>query len=233
MKTKYKHIFFDLDGTLTRSRSLVAPEMKEVFEKLEQDTMVISGAQLSQMNKQIGDLTVDYKMGQNGNHTYKGDTEIWKNELNKEERAEIMAHIKWVEDTRDWVVKDPNNLIEDRGSQISYSFLGHDEDVRLKEIFDPGGSLRTKKLEENPHPLLHTDVKVGGTTCFDYFKKNSHKGTNVARLIKEQGWNKDECIYFGDALYPGGNDEAVLGVIDIQKVEDENDTLKILKEHYI
>jgi len=221
-----------MDGTLTRSRSPVTPEMKKVLNSLSQTIMVTSGQPSKTIMKQLDGANVSFTLGQNGNHAFHKDKEMWRNRLTDEERKEILEHIKYFESTRDWEVKNPNDLIEDRDSQISYSCLGHHEDVPKKLLFDPGGPLRTKMLEENPRPLSLVDVKVGGTTTFDYFKKNSGKGVNILRLIKEQGWNKNECVYFGDALYPGGNDEAVLGVVDVQKVEDEKDTLKILKGHY-
>ena len=232
MQNKYKHLFFDMDGTLTRSRSLIAPEMKEVFNKLQYDTVIISGAQISQIDKQVGDMKVNFKMGQNGNQTFESKKELWQNQLSDEERKEIMEHIHYVESIRDWDVENANDLIEDRKSQISYSFVGHHDDVSKKEAFDPSGDFRKKMLDKNPRLLKQTEVKVAGTTCYDYFRKNQNKGTNVLRLIEEQGWNKEECVYFGDALYPGGNDEAVLGVIDVEKVKNEADTLKILKERY-
>ena len=43
-------------------------------------------------------------------------------------------------------------------------------------------------------------------------------------------WNKDECVYFGDGLYPGGNDEAVIGVIETIPVDDHLDCYTKLRE---
>ena len=222
-----------MDGTLTRSRSEAEQDMIDLFKQLQYTTIVISGAEIKQINAQVKDLNIDYLMGQNGNQTYHKDKVLWENKLTDEEREEIMAHIRHIESVRDWDVANTNDLIEDRGNQISYSCLGHHEDVAKKEAFDKGGAKRTKLLEENPLPLKLTEAKIGGTTCFDYIRKNSNKGTNIARLIEEQGWNKDECVYFGDALFPGGNDETMIGVMDIQKVADEHDTLKILKDKYL
>ena len=47
------------------------------------------------------------------------------------------------------------------------------------------------------------------------------------------GWKKEECVYFGDMLFPGGNDESVIGVIDTEAVENPDDTLNILRSKYI
>lgn len=77
------------------------------------------------------------------------------------------------------------------------------------------------------------EVQIGGSTCLDYFKKGLNKGANVKKLIEALGWNKDECVYFGDALFPGGNDETVVGIIDTVKVADEVDTAAKLKEYFL
>ena len=43
-------------------------------------------------------------------------------------------------------------------------------------------------------------------------------------------WNKDECVYYGDALIPGGNDESVIGVIETIPVVNHRDTYRKLQE---
>jgi hypothetical protein len=80
------------------------------------------------------------------------------------------------------------------------------------------------------HPLISDtiEVKIAGTTCLDYFKKGRNKGYNVTRLCSFKSWNLDTCLYFGDALYPGGNDETVIGIIDTQSVLNPDDTYKLL-----
>jgi hydroxymethylpyrimidine pyrophosphatase-like HAD family hydrolase len=87
-------------------------------------------------------------------------------------------------------------------------------------------------LSRYPFENTITEVKVGGTTTFDYFKKGAHKGSNVLRLIETMGWNKDECVYFGDKLHPGGNDETVIGVIDTVAVKDHHETFSHLRDAF-
>ena len=72
-------------------------------------------------------------------------------------------------------------------------------------------------------------VKIGGSTSLDYIHKDRHKGANVQKLIDHMGWDKDKCIYFGDGLFPGGNDEAVIGVIETVPVDDHLDCLNKLR----
>lgn len=230
---KYKHLFFDMDGTVTRSRSLIEPKMKALFESIPDDIIIVSGAEKDQILKQLDGLNREfYILGQNGNQAVKNNEEIWWNKLSDSERKEILDHIQHIENNRDWEVIDLEDLTQDRICQISYSCIGHNENVSKKERFDPKGEKRQKILDDHPQTLKEVDVKIGGTTCFDYFRKNCNKGFNVAKLIEHLGWKKEDCVYFGDALYEGGNDETVVGVIDTIQVENEHDTYDKLKEVY-
>lgn len=229
--SSYRHVFFDLDGTLTRSRTTITGEMKKTLRALMdsgRDVIVVSGAQKSRLDEQ-GDHFPCIYLAQNGNHAYdlQVGKDIWQDELSLAEKNEIMAHIRSI--PRTWAVKDENDLIEDRGSQISYSLLGHHEDIGKKEAFDPGGTKRTALLKQYPLVSDAVEVKIGGTTTFDYFKKGRTKGHNVARYIEMHQWKKEECVYVGDALFPGGNDEAVVGVIDVQQVGGPEETLRFIQ----
>jgi len=226
---QYTHLFFDMDGTVTRSRSRISDNMKYLMEHLTQDIVIISGARVAQIQHQTDNLDC-YVLGQNGNHAVRGSEVYWEDRLNSLEIAEIEAHIKKLPIS--WEVPDPNDLIENRGSQTSFSIYGHTAPVEVKEAFDPDQSKRRAILRAVPLRSDKVDVKIAGTTCLDYFRKGCDKGHNVMRFIKHMGWNPDECIYFGDAIYPGGNDESVYGVIDTQGVSDQDETLTILSEHF-
>ena len=76
---------------------------------------------------------------------------------------------------------------------------------------------------------LGVDVVPGGTTCLDFFLRGKNKGYNVLRLIKKEGWLHEDCIYVGDALFPGGNDETVLGVIPTHAVKDPDETFAFVQ----
>lgn len=226
---KYKHLFFDMDGTITPSRRKIVPEMKQLLASLPQTLAITSGSHNQQMAFQTDDLPI-IKMGQNGNHTVDVDgTELWFDKLNEKEKDEVMGHVAQVWALCDQNVPDKNDLIEDRGSQISLSIYGHHADPEEKKAFDGDFAKRKKLLELVPFVSETIEVKLGGSTCLDYFKKGKNKGFNIKRLIDQKGWNPDECLFFGDALFPGGNDETVVGIIETRVVSDPTDTLEQLK----
>ena len=218
-----QHLFFDMDGTLTESRQHISFEMLDFLNDIEEDVVVISGANIDRMKDQL--CTLDcIMMSQSGSVC-----KYWNYELTPQEEEEIMAHI--------WKIKaDPNfkpvlkdDIIHNRGAQISLSFIGHTAPVPIKSEFDPSGSLRRKFLEKYPFKSDTIEVHIAGTTCLDYTNKNYTKGKNIERFIQKKKWDPRECIYFGDALYEGGNDETVKGVIDTIPVTDPYDLLEALK----
>lgn len=216
------HIFFDLDNTVTRSRSKITPELKSVLNNTEHDIIIVSGATCAQIAWQVDGVDC-YKLGQNGNHATKPDESIlWEERLSQIDKDIINNHIKSID--RSWAVTNEADLVQDRGCQISYSLLGHNEVLEKKETFDPEGLIRKDILQKFLFNSETIDVKIGGTTCLDYTAKGKHKGFYVNRLIEELNWNKEDCIYFGDMLFPGGNDESVIGVIKTQSVDNPEDT---------
>lgn len=238
-KKEPKHLFFDLDNTLTRSRSLITAEMAEALRKhlaAGRDIVIVSGAVENQIFKQIGEEFRGkvYVLAQNGNKAvFKDGRSGWANVLSPKQKKEVLAHIEKIKNNFKDIfkdVKDEKDLIQDRGCQISFSLIGHNEEIGKKEAFDPGGIKRAKILNEIPFVSDGVEVKIGGTTCLDYIEKGKHKGYNVSELVKTEGWNMEDCLYFGDALYKGGNDESVIGVCPTQAVKDPAETLYFLRK---
>lgn len=211
------HLIFDLDNTITESRQDISPEMFERLSVLKDDIVVISGASEERMIKQLKGLPIKYILAQSGN-----DTLFWYNKLTDEEIREIYTHADKLRDI------EPD-MLENRGCQIALSFTGHNADLKTKKLFDPNGSLRTKILSDIPFESETLECRVGGSTCLDYTRKNGTKGKNIERLIKHLNWKKEDCIYYGDALFKGGNDESVVGVIKCIEVANPQDLMLKLK----
>lgn len=234
----YKHIFFDLDNTLMLSRTEMAAEHRELFRLLceKKDVVVVSGAQESQVRTQIPDSigAAFFVLGQTGNHAFGKDrTVLWQENFSDEQTAQTLAFIEVLKKDLRLQPKDPNDLVELRGSQISYSPIGHHEELSKKYAFDPDASLRRKLIEKHRGEVetlnrTGVDVVPGGTTCFDFFLHGKNKGFNVARLVEREGWDKAECVYVGDALFPGGNDETVIGVIPTHAVKNPGETFEFI-----
>jgi hypothetical protein len=229
MRKAYKHLFFDLDKTIAPPRQPIVDEMYALLSSFPHDIVIVSGQDVEKIKWQSNALK-STRLGQNGNHATEHDgTVLWNIPLEDQHREEIHAHIKAICAILDHEIHHEWTPIEDRGSQITFSPIGNTAPIDVKMAYDPNRTKREELLKRIPFVSRELTVKIGGSTSFDYIHKNRHKGTNVQRLITYKGWDPDACIYYGDGLFPGGNDEAVIGVIETVLVTDHNDTLQKLQ----
>ena len=218
---------------MTLTRSPMEDDVYELYASLPHNIIIVSGAHIGQIETQIRSLPF-YRLGQNGNQAINPSKELlWEEKLSDLHAERIQEHITAMKNLCEHVVADEDDLIEHRGAQISYSLIGHHEETAKKKAFDPNQEVRKNLLEKVPFTHEDIEVKIGGTTCFDYFEKGKNKGFNVRKLIEHMGWDPTEAVYFGDSLFPGGNDETVIGVIDTTQVRDHRHTFDILREYFI
>lgn len=233
-----KHFFFDLDNTLTRSKSHVAPEHKPILRKLVEraGVVVVSGHPEKDIRTHLEDVTGYYILAQNGNVAQKPDGEIlWKRKLSDEQVSAIHAFIEKARKHLAYKVRDENDIIEDRGAQVAFSLIGHHENQDIKDAFDPDHAKRKKMLEDMRDDVellrdkYNVEILIAGTTNLDIIERGKNKGYNISEFIKALGWKKEDCIYVGDALFSGGNDETVVGIIPTKPVKDYRETYDYLK----
>ncbi len=218
----------------------MAPLHQELFERLcaERNVVIVTGGSLEQIQHQA---TARFNgkyiaMPESGNHAIDTDgREFWYEPLTPEQLEAIMRAVDELKRYFAITVKDENDLVENRGAQVGYSVLGFHEDVDKKYAFDPGDTKRRAALAALPHVVSQLDaagveVVPAGSTTFNFIPKGKDKGYNVARLVERMGWSKEDCLYIGDALFPGGNDEPVMGVIDTHSVADPDDTFRLVEE---
>lgn len=207
-----------MDNTICESRQKITPSMKKRLLRLGK-IIVISGASREQMEYQLDGMNCTI-LAQSGN-----DTPLWKNKLSEKEKEEIWNHITSIPTSFDYA------WVQDRGCQLSLSLTGHEANLNKKKRFDPKQKKRKNLLEMWPFKSENLMVSIAGTTCFDYTRKEGTKGKNISRWIKHKRLSKRECIYFGDALFKGGNDETVIGVIDTEIVTNPKDLLIKIKKY--
>lgn len=228
----YRHLFFDLDKTIAPSREPILPEMYDLLSNLNHDLIIVSGQAVDKIAWQSNELPA-ICLGQNGSHAVdRHGNELWYSPLTKSERTEILSHIETLIKALDEEPNPTHAPIEDRGAQITFSPIGNTAPVELKRTYDPDRRKREDLLAKHPFRSAELTVKIGGSTSLDYIHKKRHKGYHVQKLIDHYQWDAGECVYFGDGLYPGGNDESVIGIIDTIPVQDHEETYRILTERF-
>lgn len=212
-----------MDKTVAPSRQPILPDMYNLLVQAPFDIVIVSGQTVPLIAWQSSQLPA-YRLGQNGNHAVDPTgIELWHTPLEPHHRDQILDHISEVIELLDHELNHDWNPIEDRGAQITFSPIGNTAPADVKAVYDPDRKKRDHLLATIPFAAADLVVKIGGSTSLDYLHKDRQKGNNVAKFIELLGWEADECVYYGDGLYPGGNDESVIGVIDTVFVTDHLD----------
>ncbi len=226
-------IAFDLDGTLAASKSPIEPSMATLLCRLldKYDVAVTSGGKFEQFKKQVIDKL--NASGQQLAHLhilptnaasywrYNGAPKTWErvfdHEIPAAERAKVIELIEQTAKTLGyWEAEHWGPVIEDRGSQITFSALGQDivdelgeEGLKRKAAWDSDNS-KKRRLRDALDPLLpNLRVAVGGITSVDIMQPNVNKASGLTKLADNLNIAKTDVVYIGDRLEPGGNDAVV------------------------
>lgn len=234
-----KVIAFDLDGTLTPSKSPMLPEMAQVLAKLlaKYEILVIGGGDLPQFQTQFInslpnkiDLSRLHLMPTSGTKYYRHEGSEWKKiyseDLDVDQVKKITDALN--EACKKLGFKEDNTQgppIENRGTQVTISPLGQQAILELKERWDPDGSKKKALRDLTAAMLPDYEVRTGGLTSVDVTKKGINKAYGIKKIQKILNIKPDEILFFGDAVYPGGNDfEVKQAGIDTVQVKDWLDT---------
>ena len=108
-----------------------------------------------------------------------------------------------------WADEPWGEIIEDRGSQITFSALGQQAPVDVKMAWDPDGAKKRALAEHVASRLPDLEVRGGGSTSIDITRKGIDKAYGVAKLLDVLGAGVDDLLFIGDRLDEGGNDYPV------------------------
>ncbi len=231
-------IVYDLDGTLAESKSSVDAEMAGLLHDLlgVVKVAVISGGDWPQFEKQVlshfpnderlTNLSLLPTCGTKF-FRYTGEwRKLYSEDFSAEQKAKIVASLKQAVDKAGFKIeKTWGEVIEDRGSQITFSALGQQAPLKEKDKWDPDYAKR-KKIKAILDPLLPDfSVRMGGATSIDVTKPGIDKAYGIRKLRDLLGITIKEMIYIGDALFVGGNDYPAeeAGVVSIP-VRGPNET---------
>jgi len=229
MNATLRAVAFDLDDTLTVSKSTIEQHMADLLDDLlaRLDVCIITGGTFEQIETQVlqylhapaDRLAHLHVMPTCGTRYY-----VWRNgawhrcyaeDLTEDETRRIVSVL--AEGAKELGFWEPNpwgEIIENRGSQITYSALGQRAPADAKRAWDPDGSKKRKLRDYAAERLPDLEVHAGGTTSVDVTRKGIDKAYGIKRLIKQLNISPDQLLFIGDRLRDGGNDYPVraLGV---------------------
>lgn len=235
---------FDLDGTLAESKSALDAEMAALLAGLMRvaKVAVISGGDWPQFEKQLVSNLPPGQQRENllllptcGTKFFQFAGGEWKR-LYAENftEGEIEKIIRSMERALETTGFKPEQvwgeIIEDRGSQITFSALGQQAPLVEKEKWDPDFAKRTKIKAVLDTYIPEFSVRMGGTTSIDVTKPGIDKAYGIRKLRDILGIAIEEMIFVGDAIFPGGNDyPAKEAGVDCIQVKDTHETKRVVE----
>jgi HAD superfamily hydrolase (TIGR01484 family) len=232
---------FDLDDTLTVSKSKIEPRMARLLDQLlaQLDVCIISGGRFEQFDSQVLRFLADDPASLRRLHimptcgtryyTWSGDWIMqYSEDLTDSEKASVIEVLTaGAKQLGLWEASPWGDIIEDRGSQITYSALGQQAPVEPKYEWDRDGLKKQRLRDYAAARLPSLEVRVGGSTSVDVTRKGIDKAYGISKLINKLGITSQNMLFVGDRLFQGGNDYPVkaLGVpcVEVTRWEDTAD----------
>jgi phosphomannomutase len=236
-------IVFDLDGTLAESKSSIDTEMANLLNSLLAivQVAVISGGAWPQFEQQVlAHLRHDDGLKNLsllptcGTKFYRHGVSwelLYSEDFTAAERTAIVDSLQRAIEAADCKVEKVwGEVIEDRGSQITFSALGQQAPLEEKKKWDPD-FIKRKKIKAVLDTLIpQFSVHLGGATSVDVTRQGIDKAYGIRKLRDILQIPIDQMIFIGDALFPGGNDYPAkeAGALSIE-VRDPHETKRVIE----
>lgn len=241
-------VAFDLDDTLAPSKGPIDPRIADLLRALLRtvDVAIISGGNEAQFRAQViaqlGDtdaaaLARLHLLPTCGTrylrHDGTGFAPIYAHELSDAQKdAALTALREEAERLGFWEAEPWGDILEDRGSQITFSALGQRAPREAKHEWDPSGAKRAALRDAVAVRLPGLEVRSGGSTSIDITQEGIDKAFGMRELAERTGIPLTAMLFYGDRLDEGGNDYPVLALgvpsVAVEGWEDTADKLDAL-----
>jgi phosphomannomutase len=223
-----KIIVFDLDDTLAPSKSRLPDPMvgllTELLERI--DVCIISGGRFEQFQTQVLEplasspaldrlhimptCGTQYYRWSPTDHEHGGWVQQYAEDLTEDEKGRALAVVEaGAKELGLWSTKTWGPILEDRGSQITFSALGQGAPVDAKSAWDPDGSKKRSLQQYAAARLPDLEVRSGGSTSVDITRHGIDKAYGITKLMAALHLELGDLLFIGDRLDEAGNDYPV------------------------
>lgn len=226
-KTLTKKYVFDVDGTLTPSRKCIDSDFAKFFQKFCETNLVyfVTGSDKPKTLEQIGEpLFNSAQLSFNcaGNEVWNKADLIYSSDWKPEQ--ELFDYLEKLLE-RSLFPHKAGRHIEIRKGMVNFSIAGRNCSFEQRELYkewDKEYQERRYFYKQIKNSFKHLDVYIGGETGLDIFRKGCGKAQAITKIRIDK---TDEIHYYGDQIFPGGNDYDVAVLCDrYLQVEDWQDT---------
>jgi HAD superfamily hydrolase (TIGR01484 family) len=137
---------------------------------------------------------------------YKHNLSLFQRKTIEETFTQVLAEIGYVQPKKIY-----GDIIDDRGSQMTWSALGQKAPLEEKEKWNKeNNKIRFKIVAKLKEYLPDMEARVAGLTSVDVTLKGIDKKFGIEQVIKYLNLSKTDALFFGDALEADGNDAPAL-----------------------
>ncbi|MFC5434662.1 HAD-IIB family hydrolase [Microbacterium suwonense] len=221
-------VAFDLDDTLAPSKSQIDDRIAELLRALLRrvDVAIISGGNEEQFRTQViarlagtpaSDLSRLHLLPTCGTRYLRHDgtefTAVYAHDLSDDEKTAALTALREEAERLGLWESDPwGDILEDRGSQITFSALGQRAPGDAKRAWDPTGAKRALLRDAVAARLPGLEVRSGGSTSIDITRAGIDKAYGMQQLAEHAGIALTDMLFYGDRLDEGGNDYPVFAI---------------------
>ena len=139
---------------------------------------------------------------------YHGDWKrIYSEDLSVSEKEKIVSSLEGAIKEAGFTPEQVwGEVIEDRGSQVTFSALGQQAPLEEKDKWDSDFAKRKKIKAILDTSIPEFSVRMGGATSIDVTKPGIDKAYGIRKLRDLLSISLSQMIFVGDALFVGGND---------------------------
>lgn len=242
---RYRVVAFDLDDTLAVSKSQIDSRMAGLLARLADkvEVCIISGGRFEQFETQVlhhlelsdaghAHLHLMPTCGTRYLRWRDGDwAQIYAEDLSADQKERVTAAlIAGARELGYWEDETWGDIIEDRGSQITFSALGQKAPPAAKYAWDPDGAKKQRLRAYVAEQVPDLEVRSGGSTSIDVTRQGVDKAYGMRRLMETLEVKIDDVLFIGDRLDEGGNDYPVKAMgIECIAVHDWNETADVVE----
>lgn len=212
-------VAFDLDDTLAPSKGSIDPRIAALLRTLLQtvDVAIISGGNEAQFRSQViaqlgdadpADLARLHLLPTCGTRYLRHDgtdfAPIYAHDLSEADKQDALTALREeAERLGLWEAEPWGDILEDRGSQITFSALGQRAPREAKHDWDPTGAKRAALRDAVAARLPGLEVRSGGSTSIDITQAGIDKAFGMRQLATHTGIALTEMLFYGDRLDEG------------------------------
>lgn len=231
-----RQFIFDVDGTLTPSRSRMDKDFENWFESFATHNAVylVTGSDREKTLEQVGSTVYNLAVrvyNCSGNDVYEQDRNVYRSDF------ELPMDLR---NMLEYLVKESKfhrktgKHIEERPGLVNFSIVGRNanmEDRFLYKQWDEHKSERQSFVDNLSVQWDDLNFQIAGETGIDIMPK----GADKSQILRDFDVKKDHIYFFGDKMEWGGNDYELSSALAHNKqivcqVKNWEQTWKRLKE---